>query len=165
MNFGDARLPDRFWSKCIPEPNSGCWLWFGARARGYGYIQIKLAFRVYKATLAHRHAYETLVGPIETGLDLDHLCRNTACCSPRHLEPVTHIENLRRSPLGFYNGDTQRELARRPRSIRRGATHCKRGHAFEGDNLRISSNGTRLCRMCVRIEDKFRRNQEAQVHQ
>jgi len=37
--FLDPRLPDRFWSKCIPEPNSGCWLWFGANnGVGYGIV-------------------------------------------------------------------------------------------------------------------------------
>jgi hypothetical protein len=35
MNFGDPRLPDRFWVKVIPEPNSGCWLWFAAIAGGW----------------------------------------------------------------------------------------------------------------------------------
>jgi hypothetical protein len=30
VEFLDPRLPDRFWSKCMPEPNSGCWLWLGA---------------------------------------------------------------------------------------------------------------------------------------
>jgi hypothetical protein len=30
-NWGDERLPQRFWDKTIPEPNSGCWLWTGTR--------------------------------------------------------------------------------------------------------------------------------------
>lgn len=128
MTFGDARLPDRFWSKCVPEPNSGCWLWYGASARGYGYIQIKIAFRTYKAKIAHRHAYESLVGPIAPGLDLDHLCRNTACCNPAHLEPVTHAENMRRSPLGFNSSETQRELSRR--------SHRTRGHREKESQVR-----------------------------
>ena len=29
-----------------------------------------------------------LVGPIEDDLQIDHLCRNHACCNPDHLEPV-----------------------------------------------------------------------------
>lgn len=42
---------------------------------------------------AHRFAYELLVGPVPDGLQLDHLCRNRACCNPEHLEPVEGVEN------------------------------------------------------------------------
>lgn len=46
--------------------------------------------------LAHRVAYEALVGRIPDGLTLDHLCENKRCVNPDHLEPVTRAENLRR---------------------------------------------------------------------
>jgi hypothetical protein len=45
---------------------------------------------------AHRFVYEWLVGPISEGLELDHLCSNTLCINPDHLEPVTGEENRRR---------------------------------------------------------------------
>ena len=36
-NFGDERLPQRFWSKVSPCPMSGCWIWTGTTTqRGYG---------------------------------------------------------------------------------------------------------------------------------
>ena len=39
MDYGDPRLPDRFWAKVYPEPNTGCWLWSGATTgNGYGII-------------------------------------------------------------------------------------------------------------------------------
>ncbi len=41
--------------------------------------------------------YERHVGPIPDGLDIDHLCLNTVCCNPTHLEPVTRDENSRRA--------------------------------------------------------------------
>jgi hypothetical protein len=46
--------------------------------------------------IVHRHVYEELVGPIPEGLVLDHLCRETLCCRPSHLEVVTLAENSAR---------------------------------------------------------------------
>lgn len=69
----------------------GCWQWTGALNNGYGIIgQDGTTRRV------HRVVYEALRGPVPVGLDLDHLCRNRACCNVTHLEPVTRRENLRR---------------------------------------------------------------------
>jgi HNH endonuclease len=47
--------------------------------------------------MAHRYAYEALVGPIPTDHDIDHLCGNSLCVNPEHLEPVTPWENRRRA--------------------------------------------------------------------
>ena len=52
-----------------------------------------------RVVLAHRFAYEMLIGPIPEGLESDHLCRNRPCVRSTHIEPVTRSENLRRSPL------------------------------------------------------------------
>ncbi len=46
---------------------------------------------------AHRFAYESLVGPVPAGLELDHLCRVKGCVNPEHLEVVTRGENVRRA--------------------------------------------------------------------
>lgn len=69
-----------------------CWLWQGAHNRkGYGRIQHR---RVHSN--AHRVVYELLVGAIPPGFHLDHLCLNTGCVNPAHMEPVTPAENVRR---------------------------------------------------------------------
>jgi hypothetical protein len=87
-------LRDRFEEKYEPEPTTGCWIWNGSQdSRGYGRMKI----RSYTLQLAHRVAYELFVGPISTGMELDHLCRTPACVNPLHLEPVTHRENCIRS--------------------------------------------------------------------
>ncbi len=131
MKWGDARLPDRFWTKCTPEPNTGCWLWDGATTGG-GYGNLKYGGR-YRP--AHRVAYEALVGEVPLGLDLDHLCRVRCCVNPDHLEAVTRRENLRRGD-NSYRGAWQ--LAR---------THCPSGHAYSVANTYRYKN-RRSCKAC-----------------
>lgn len=67
--------------------DGGCWVWTGDIQRGYA----RLAGR-----LMHREMYRRIKGEIPEGLQLDHLCRNTACVNPDHLEPVEQKENVRR---------------------------------------------------------------------
>lgn len=105
---------ERFWTKV--NKTDTCWLWTAAvNAYGYGYVRTTTGVRV-----AHRVAYELLVGQIPDGLQLDHLCRNRACVNPAHLEPVTQAENLRRGAGS--NG------ALRPRPAK-----CQRGHDYPGE--------------------------------
>lgn len=136
IQFLDPRLPDRFWEKCIPEPNSGCWLWIAAATYhdgGYG------RFTISKAMRAHRVAYEALCAEIPPGLQLDHLCRTPCCVNPAHLEPVTNAQNARRGMVGIASGAKQRAK-----------THCPRGHAYSVDNTLIGTKGERVCRICKR---------------
>ena len=83
------RLADRFVVKDRGF-STPCWVWTGLQTTtGYG--------RAPDGGKAHRRMYEAVVGPIPEGLSLDHLCRVTLCVNPDHLEPVTHVENMRRS--------------------------------------------------------------------
>src|SRR4051812_26231219 len=60
----------RFWSKV--EKTSDCWIWHGPRNElGYGSIGIGGARG--RHVKAHRFAYESVVGLIPEGLELDHL--------------------------------------------------------------------------------------------
>jgi hypothetical protein len=85
---------NRFWEKV--DRGAGCWIWTAClQSDGYG------SFRLAgKTRLAHVVAWEWSKGLVPDGLELDHLCRNRACVNPDHLEPVTHIENVRRGALG-----------------------------------------------------------------
>lgn len=123
--------PCRFWGKV--EKTETCWLWTGYLHHGYGIFMLKKREAEFYA--AHRFAYQTLVGPIPQGLQLDHLCRNRACVNPAHLEAVTQRENILR-------GDA-------PPALRARQTHCLRGHPLAGDNLVLEGNrGVRRCRAC-----------------
>ena len=129
--IGDPRLPECFRSKVGVCEVTGCWLWKAQiSSTGYG---------VYRSKPSHRFAYTALVGEIPDGLQIDHLCRNRACCNPGHLEPVTCRENLLR-------GET---LA----AANAAKTHCPAGHPYAGDNLKIKRGG-RCCRECERARSR-----------
>lgn len=133
-------LIERFESRYIPEPNTGCWIWIGSAVRirdkvEYGKFGL-IGGRNGKQTWAHRFAYEFLVGPIPDGLTIDHLCRFTLCVNPRHLEPVT-------SKVNTLRGNSTSAIHAR-------ATHCSHGHPFSEENTCITPSGARQCRACRR---------------
>lgn len=80
-------LEERFWAKV--DKSGDCWLWTGAR-NPYGRIGIGR----HRTVLAHRVAWELMVGPIPDGMKIDHRCRVVACVNPDHLRVVTHKQNL-----------------------------------------------------------------------
>ena len=116
-----------------------CWEWQG-RLVGDGYGQFRFSGQ-NRTTAAHRFSYMTLVGPIPDGLVIDHLCRNTACVNPSHLEPVTNSENVQRGYDARTGGVQQ---------IRK--THCPKGHEYTDDNIKwtiTKGRRYRTCRPCV----------------
>lgn len=129
MNFLDARLPHAFWLRCTPEPNTGCWLWFGAFKDDYG------SFREKRA---HRVAFAALNGAIPAGLVIDHTCRTPCCVNPDHLEAVTIRENnLRGVGWGAVNANK---------------TVCACGLEFASNR-----RGRRWCRRCSNASERARR--------
>jgi hypothetical protein len=78
-----------------------------------------------RTALAHRVAYEALVGPIPDGMTIDHLCRNKRCLNPAHMELVTRGENTRRAHEGrgrcYCDADGCATCRERRRSARRRA--------------------------------------------
>lgn len=124
----------RFWKKV--DKTSTCWNWTGARTSGgYGNFSIVAVRKNQDWIVAHRYAYQQLIGPVPDGMDLDHLCRNRRCVNPAHLEAVSRRENLLR-------GNTL--IAKQIKQ-----TECKRGHSLSGKNLQITSQGKRNCRTCL----------------
>lgn len=121
-----ADAMERFWSRV--EKTETCWLWQGYRNwKGYGRFHVSHGKEVF----AHRLAYETLVGPIQEGLQIDHLCSVRACVNPAHLEPVTPAVNAQRALKGKH----LRQV-------------CANGHAYDEANTYIDYRGHQRCRAC-----------------
>lgn len=122
---------ERFLARVIVQ-DDGCWRWTGfIMPNGYGTFFAE-SKRMRGKMLAHRWIYEQKVGAIASRMVLDHLCRNTMCVNPEHLEAVTNRENTMRGLVGQ-------------------KTHCKRGHAFDEENTMVETDGRRRCRECKRL--------------
>lgn len=69
-----------------------CWLWqLGKDRGGYGVVKVKR-----RSVIAHKRVFEMCNGPVNSYLELDHLCRNRGCVRPDHMEPVPAKVNCRR---------------------------------------------------------------------
>lgn len=136
-NYADAAVR----RTVLGGPDGSCWLFQGSLTNGYGKMGVVDETGKRRTVLVHRLVYEAYRGPIPKGLDLDHLCRERACCHPDHVEPVTRQTNLLR-------GETV--------TARRAAqTHCASGHPFDEENT-YWWNNRRYCRAC-----RVARNREA----
>lgn len=157
-NHGDVlwtppTTEDRFWSRVDKRGPDECWSWLGRiTEKGYG------AF-VLPTRTAHRFSWVLAHGsipPRSSGLMLDHLCHtrdaecvlaascpHRRCVNPAHLELVSAGENSRRA----HKSSAARQAGGRANAAK---THCPKGHPYSGENLFLTSNGGRACRICQR---------------
>jgi hypothetical protein len=131
----------RFDSKVEKGPD--CWTWLGCKDRdGYGFF-----WRGGKLLRASRVAVLRYRGEqVPRGFEPDHLCKNSSCVRPDHLEVVTRRVNVLRS---------DNAAARNARK-----TACVNGHPFDAENTRRLKRterhpyGGRDCRACARARSR-----------
>ncbi len=125
----------------------GCWEWQGSTtSQGYGTLQHKK-----KRYGAHRVSYFLKNKKIDPTLVIDHICSNTICINPEHLQQVTMQENInlerKRRGQNFTKGDFN--VTTLPLSLING--FCKHGHVISTINdLLVSKirNTYRLSYQC-----------------
>lgn len=134
-------VKDRLVERIGKGAANGCWVWGGNLSDGYGTIAY-----LGRTQYVHRLMYELERGAIPAGLQLDHLCRNRACCNPAHLEPVTGRENLWRgvAPCILFN--------------RTG--YCQRGHDVSVAGVYVTPKGKQQCRAYMNLRQRRRRANE-----
>lgn len=85
--FGDNRIPESFWARVIPEPNTNCWLWLGQATNpttpGYEPRGV-VRHGDRRNECAHRFAWRMLRGELPRTSNLITTCGIGICCNPDH---------------------------------------------------------------------------------
>lgn len=114
----------------------GCWEWQSA----LNGVRYPLVVVHRKTLLAHRLALLVFRGEFDPRCDVDHLCRNSVCVNPDHLEAVSHRENVQRGESFGRVRDT-----------------CRNGHPYVGVIRETHGRLSQRCLVCDRDRQrKFR---------
>lgn len=106
---GPAPIEERFWKKVDKTPT--CWNWTDStRGGGYGRLNIDNSPK-----LAHRVSWELANGPLDSEIDIDHICRNRACVRPSHLRIATRKQNMENTDIISNNTTGVRGVYANPR--------------------------------------------------
>lgn len=134
-------LFERFTEKYIVS-NDNCWVWQATtKGKHKDYRDQYGQMNVDQVNVgAHRVAYMLFKGEIPEKYVIDHICRNTLCVNPDHLEAITARENICR---GY--------------DVKPKKTHCLRGHALTDDNVLTRIRNGRLGKQCKQCKNEARR--------
>lgn len=74
------------------DKSGDCWAWTGNSRISHGVERGRISFKG-KYVYAYRFSYAYFNGECPTNLQIDHMCHNTMCVNPAHLQAVTDEEN------------------------------------------------------------------------
>jgi hypothetical protein len=92
--FDNRLLQEKLLARCIPEPNSGCWIWLGGTKGKPGNAYGSLYWDK-KYHSAHRLSFATFRGEIPIKMNVCHHCDNTFCINPDHIFLGTQKDNIK----------------------------------------------------------------------
>jgi hypothetical protein len=152
LGWNPPPVTERFMSKIdFRSSDKGCWIWKGNIDRPNTPFAYGRFWYNRTTVMAHRFSFE-IIGKrvIPADYQIDHLCKNSLCVKPEHLEAVSQKENSNRS--------------NNPMAINSRKTHCLNGHELVDENLYIASDGHRKCYTCIKIRAKqFRENNKERL--
>lgn len=127
-----------------------CRLWSGAKNHdGYGIMRVgSTTDGTRRVVRIHRLVYVLHYGEITPGFEVSHTCGHRDCIEPTHLVAMKHAEVIERGNTGIVN--------------KQRAT-CPQGHIYEGENMRYSPKGRRICRICDRLRKRKKRAEKKSV--
>lgn len=135
----------RFWLNTDFNSLYECWHWNGRTDKnGYGRLNFRSKDFNKNDMAAHRLSYMLFAGELNPKLVINHICHNTLCVNPLHLEQITLSEN---SKDRWHDNSWK--------------THCKHGHIFDKKNTRTAKRLdriTRVCRKCSSLNSNKYRN-------
>jgi hypothetical protein len=88
LRYINVDIKTRILSKITTDDTTDCWNWNGYKREGYGRIQ-------YKGTThtVHRLMYKLHNNGINSNESIHHICANTLCVNPDHLQSISQREN------------------------------------------------------------------------
>ena len=114
------------------DKSGKCWIWKAYKNKyGYGVFRFNK-----KMGLAHRFAFIYYVRELLPKETVDHKCFNRACCNPKHLQALSHKDNVERS--------TKRNRLK---------PFCRHGHDQKKHGY-IDCTGAKRCIICRREQIK-----------
>ncbi len=127
-----ASLSAQIEALSVRIPFSGCWIWMGSTAKGYG----QLTHQGEHMT-AHRASFIAHNPDAQRPKLVCHHCDVRECVNPDHLYSGDYLTN-------------RADMLIRERWVHPWAARdaCQKGHNYEQGGYRIAADGSRVCRVC-----------------